>query len=181
MAPESTSPSTVAPLTARKTWRTVEPLHGMIYFAPEAAESYARLGIRNEAGYFASRSAPMGAVGGETVIATFYNFRPELVRGAMAGVWDIASPQAVLRAREEAADAALRRMLGVVVDSPEMERAASLLRRAAERAARAVRRTAPVRRPRRAPLARGPPCGGLARPEPAARVPGGWPPRPPWS
>ena len=30
-----------SPLTARKTWRTVEPLHGMIYFAPEAAGSYA--------------------------------------------------------------------------------------------------------------------------------------------
>jgi hypothetical protein len=134
MATESTSTSTVTPLTARKTWRTVEPLHGMIYFAPEATESYARLGIRHEAGYFASRSAPMGAVGADTVIATFYNFRPELVRGAMTGVWDIAPPEVVLRAREEAADAALRRMLGAVVDSPEMERAATLVRRAAERA-----------------------------------------------
>jgi hypothetical protein len=134
MAPPSTSTSTVTPLIARKTWRTVEPLHGMIYFAPEATESYAGLGIRHEAGYFASRSAPMGAVGGETVIATFYNFRPDLVRGAMTGVWDIAPPEAVLRAREEAADAALRRMLGAVVDSPEMERAATLVRRAAERA-----------------------------------------------
>jgi len=76
----------------------------------------------------------MGAVGAETVIATFYNFRPDLVRGAMAGVWDIAPPHAVLQAREEAADTALRRMLGVVVDSPEMERAALLVRRAAERA-----------------------------------------------
>jgi len=56
------------------------------------------------------------------------------VRGAMAGVWDIAPPHAVLQAREEAADTALRRMLGVVVDSPEMERAALLVRRAAERA-----------------------------------------------
>jgi hypothetical protein len=134
MAPKSTSASTITPLTARKTWRTVEPLHGMIYFAPEAAESYARLGIRHEAGYFASRSAPMGAVGADTVIATFYNFRPELVRGAMTGVWDLAPPPAVLRAREEAADAALRRMLGAAIDSPEMERAASLVRRAAERA-----------------------------------------------
>jgi hypothetical protein len=134
MASQPTSPSTVTPLTARKTWRTVEPLHGMIYFAPEASESYAGLGIRNEAGYFASRSAPMGAVEADTVIATFYNFRPELVRGAMTGVWDIAPPEAVLRAREEAADAALRRMLGAAVDSPEMERAATLVRRAAERA-----------------------------------------------
>src|ERR1035441_2348396 len=65
MAP---SPSTlsssgaVSPVTARKTWRTVEPLHGMIYFAPEANELYAALGIPPAAGYFASRSAPMGPV-----------------------------------------------------------------------------------------------------------------------
>ena len=51
-------------LRARKTWRTVEPLHGMIYFVPEAADAYARLGITGQAGYFASRAAPMGAVTG---------------------------------------------------------------------------------------------------------------------
>ena len=49
-------------LLARKTWRTAEPLHGMIYFVPEAAEAYAALGITGRDGYFASRAAPMGAV-----------------------------------------------------------------------------------------------------------------------
>ena len=49
-------------LRARKTWRTLEPLHGMIYFVPEAAEAYERLGITGRSGYFASRAAPMGAV-----------------------------------------------------------------------------------------------------------------------
>ena len=49
-------------LRARKTWRTLEPLHGMVYFVPEAAEAYARLGITGRSGYFASRAAPMGAV-----------------------------------------------------------------------------------------------------------------------
>ena len=34
----------------------------MVYFVPEAAEAYARLGITGRAGYFASRAAPMGAV-----------------------------------------------------------------------------------------------------------------------
>ena len=29
---------TLAPVVARKTWRTLEPIHGMIYFAPEAFE-----------------------------------------------------------------------------------------------------------------------------------------------
>ncbi len=39
---------------ARKTWRTLEPLHGIIYFVPEAADAYVRLGIAGQAGYFAS-------------------------------------------------------------------------------------------------------------------------------
>ena len=55
-------------LLARKTWRTLEPLHGMIYFVPEAAEAYGRLGIRGRAGYFASRAAAMGAVPADVVV-----------------------------------------------------------------------------------------------------------------
>jgi hypothetical protein len=106
----------------------------MIYFAPEAGQSYARLGLRPEAGYFASRSAAMGAVGAETVIATFFNFYPGLVRDVIPEAWSVASPTAVLAARLDAADVALRRMLGAAVDSPEMARAASLARSAAERA-----------------------------------------------
>jgi len=123
------------PITARRTCRTVEPLHGMIYFAAEATESYLRLGLRPEAGYFASRSAAMGAVGAETVVATFFNFHPDLVRDVIPAAWAVASPDAVLAGRQEAADTALRRMLGDAVSAPEMERAAALARRAAERAA----------------------------------------------
>ena len=60
----------------------------MIYFVPEAAEAYARLGITGTAGYFASRAAPMGAVSADVVIATFFNFNPELVRRAIPDAWD---------------------------------------------------------------------------------------------
>jgi hypothetical protein len=134
MTTDRTSPMPVSPLTARKTWRTVEPLHSLVYFAPEASASYARLGIREESGYFVSRSAPMGAVSDTTVIATFYNFRPALVRAAMAGAWESATPEQVQAARLEAADAALRRMLGDAVGSAEMKRAADLARSAAVRA-----------------------------------------------
>jgi hypothetical protein len=129
------SPGTVSPLTARKTWRTVEPLHGMIYFAPEANQSYSDLGIPPSSGYFASRSAPMGAVTAEVVIATFFNFHPRVVRAAIPSVWTISTPEAVLDARVHSADAALRRMLGNAVNSPEMARAAELTRAVAERAA----------------------------------------------
>ena len=136
MASASPAPESLDPLTARKTCRTLEPLHGMIYFAPEATESYTRLGLRPESGYFASRSAAMGAVGADTVIATFFNFHPGLVRDAIPAAWDTATPAAVLAARLDAADAALRRMLGGAVDSAEMSQAAGLARGAAERAAR---------------------------------------------
>jgi hypothetical protein len=37
-------------MLARKTWRTLEPLHGMIYFVPEASEEYATLGLVGETG-----------------------------------------------------------------------------------------------------------------------------------
>jgi hypothetical protein len=130
---------TAAALVAHKTWRTVEPLHGMIYFVPEAAEAYARLGITGTAGYFASRAAPMGAVSADVVIATFFNFNPELVRSAIPDAWDRATPADLIAARFSAVDAACRRILGPeVVESTDMVRAAALARTAAEEAARHV-------------------------------------------
>ena len=127
-------PSPVSAITARKTWRTLEPLHGMVYFAPEAEASYARLGIGGRAGYFASRSAPMGAVGAGTVVAAFFNFEPSLVHRSMDGVWDRTTPAAVLEARTEVAGAALRRMIGPAADTDDVRTAADLARRAALRA-----------------------------------------------
>jgi len=135
MAPSpSPSPSSVSAITARKTWRTVEPLHGMVYFAPEAEASYRQLGLEGQSGYFASRSAPMGAVSAGVVVATFFNFRPSLVHHSMEGVWDTVTPAAVLEARTAAAGAALRRMLGDAAGSADVATAAELARRAALRA-----------------------------------------------
>src|SRR3954471_16179846 len=91
---------------ARKTWRTLEPIHGMIYFAPEAGERYEALGLHGRSGYFASRSAPMGPVGASVVVATFYNFEPGLVHESMSGVWECTTPTELLEARLAAADAA---------------------------------------------------------------------------
>ena len=64
------------PVMARKMWRTLEPYHGLIYFAPEATAAYEALGVMGFDGYFASRAAPMGAVPAEVVVATFFNFNP---------------------------------------------------------------------------------------------------------
>jgi len=121
--------------SARRAWRVTEPLHAMIYFVPEAPERYAALGVEPAAGYFASRAAVFGAVGAGPVIATFYNFNPDLVRRALPAAWEKATPAAVLAARMDAADAALRRGLGDAVGSPEVAEAAVLARRAADSAA----------------------------------------------
>lgn len=125
------------PIVGRKTWRTLEAYHGAIYFAPEATEEYGHVGVDDRMrGYFASRSAPMGAVDAGVVIATFYNFDHGLVRRSMAGVWDVVTPAAILDARFRAADRMIRRLVGDdAIGSAEMEQAAGLARRAAEVAA----------------------------------------------
>lgn len=121
------------PVVARKTWRTLEPYHGVVYFAPEPREEFKKLGISDRMmGYFGSRAAPMGAVPAEVVIATFFNFHPKLVSDRVPAVWDIASPQDLLAARLRGADAMLRRVLGDEIESGELEEAAALSRRAAE-------------------------------------------------
>jgi hypothetical protein len=121
------------PVIARKTWRTLEPIHGMIYFASEAPEHYRNAGLLDErSGYFASRSAALGEASAELVIATFYNFEPESVRAAMDGVWQAARPEELIDARFMVADAALRRLLGDdVITGDEMADAAVLARTAA--------------------------------------------------
>jgi helix-turn-helix protein len=116
---------------ARAAHRYLEPLHTLVYFVPENGERYATLGIKGGMrGYFASRSAPFGQVPAEVVIATFYNFSPAHVRKAIPSVWDVTSPAAVLEARLDGADAALRRLLPDDVDTDEMRRAAELAREA---------------------------------------------------
>jgi hypothetical protein len=120
------------PVMARKMWRTLEPYHGLVYFAAEAADAYAGLGVHGFDGYFASRSAPMGAVPAEVVIATFFNFHPSVVHHALPAAWSATTPAAMLDARLGGADGALRRTCGDLLDQPEVSRAAELARVAAE-------------------------------------------------
>ncbi len=120
---------------ARKTWRTLEPIHGMVYFVPEAQQRYGALGLHGRSGYFASRAAPMGAVTSDVVIATFFNFHPALVRSAMQGVWETATTAAVSAARLEAAGAALQRAFGDLTNAPPLPTVAAIAKRAALAAA----------------------------------------------
>jgi hypothetical protein len=124
----------VTPALAREAWRLAEPLHAMIYFAPEVRERFAALGVPAVADYFASRGGALGPVGPGPVVATFYNFHPGLVARALPAVWEIVTPATAVAARLDAADAALTRGLGDAIASPEVAEAADLARRAAESA-----------------------------------------------
>ena len=108
-------------------------LHSLIYFAPETEQQLTGAGLKpGRMCYFAGRAAPMGAVGGGVVTATFYNFSPGLVARCIPQAWDLAHPDAVVRARFAAADAALTRLLGPeIIASPDMISLAGLTREAA--------------------------------------------------
>jgi hypothetical protein len=120
---------------ARRAHRVLEPVHGFIYFAPEAPERYAAVGVTGRMrGYFASRSAAFGIVPAEVVIATFYNFAASRVHHAIPSAWESATPQQLLAARLDAVDATLRRVLGEEIESSDMIEAAKLARGATDAA-----------------------------------------------
>jgi hypothetical protein len=75
--------------------------HRPVYFVPEANEEYAALGVEPGRGtYFASRTAPLGVVPDEVILATFYNFSERAVRTAEIGkVWAGATSEALQAAR----------------------------------------------------------------------------------
>ncbi|OBG88262.1 hypothetical protein A5698_24655 [Mycobacterium sp. E136] len=119
--------------TAGRLCRSVDPLHSLSYFLPESAERFGALGMHGMTPYFAVRSAPMGAVSAEVVTATFFNFNPELVAQSIPHAWSLASPETVSETRYAMVEDALPRILGEeLTRSPELARAAALLRRAAE-------------------------------------------------
>ncbi len=127
--------SAVTPATARRIHRSAEPIHGMIYFSPHGADAYAQVGITHpRMMYFASRSAAMGQVPAEVVVATFFNFSPAIVHHVIPAAWEIATPAQVLAARLEAVDRSLRQAWGDDIGSSQVREAADLARRAAERA-----------------------------------------------
>lgn len=121
------------PGLARRFFDRFEPVHAVTYFAPEARAALDGLGYRGFwMGYFAARSAPLGMVPRDVVTAIFYNFAPERVAKALPAAWEVAGPEAALRARQESAVAALRRY-GIMEDE-NVALAAQLAGKAARRA-----------------------------------------------
>jgi hypothetical protein len=116
---------------ARRMWTLFEPLHDVTYFAPEARQHFEQAGLRGFwRGYFAGRAAPLGAVDAPPVIASFFNFAPQMVQRALPAVWSLAEPALALRLREEGAVAALARILAGHEEA-EITEAAELLAEAA--------------------------------------------------
>ncbi|TXS40822.1 hypothetical protein EAO75_38725 [Streptomyces sp. uw30] len=121
----------------RQLWHLLEPLHAVLYYAPEVFEEAAALGYGTEErwpSYFPYRAAPLGPVGARSVASAFYSFSPRMVAEHIDPAWKIASPEAVLRARERGVDRAYRAIFGDRTGSPELAEVAALVRRAAEAA-----------------------------------------------
>ncbi|XUL90403.1 SCO6745 family protein [Streptomyces galilaeus] len=128
-------PAAVEPARVRQLWHLFEPLHAVLYYAPEVFEEAAALGYDTEErwpSYFPLRAAPLGPAGAERVTSAFYSFSPRMVAEHIDPAWRIASPDAVLKARLRGMDRAYRAIFGDRVDSPELAEAAALARRAAE-------------------------------------------------
>ncbi|MEU1008725.1 hypothetical protein [Streptomyces sp. NPDC005890] len=98
---------------ARALWERYEPVHQLVYFAPEAHRAADGLGLRGFwMGYFALRAAPLGAAPPSVVTSCFYVFHPARVARALPDAWAYAAPADALAARREAVDAAMTRLFG---------------------------------------------------------------------
>lgn len=123
------------PSTARRMWMLLEPVHAVIYYAPQARAAAAALQYSVETrwpSYFAWRLAPLGAPGPVLATATLYSFAPQMVGEYVPAVWQVAAATDVLAARDQAVDRALRVLLPDLLDSKEVREAADLMAAAVE-------------------------------------------------
>jgi hypothetical protein len=125
----------------RQLWRIVEPLHAILYYAPEVSDEAAKLGYDIETrwpSYFAWRAAPLGEVGAAAVTSAFYSFSPRMVASQIPAAWAVAAPETVLKHRLVAVGRALHALLGEERLATLTE-VAALAKRAAEAAETAGR------------------------------------------
>ncbi|MFJ5926636.1 hypothetical protein ACIQF6_28940 [Kitasatospora sp. NPDC092948] len=109
---------------ARALWQLFEPVYAVTFLQPESQATFEAAGLDNSwRGYFAARSAPLGAVDAPAVVASFFSFAPRMVGQALPEAWTHASPEQVLAARTEGSAAALARLLAPV--EPERVEAAT--------------------------------------------------------
>ncbi|MFB7617995.1 hypothetical protein [Kitasatospora sp. NPDC056181] len=118
---------------ARALWWLFEPVYAVTFLQPESRAAFEAAGLDGSwRGYFAGRSAPLGAVDAPPVIASFFSFSPAMVERALPAVWTHASPQQALAARTDGSAAALTRLLAPV-EPEQVESAATALEEAVAR------------------------------------------------
>jgi hypothetical protein len=116
--------------SSRALWVAAESIHAVTYFAPSCRAALRDAGLKGFwSGYFASRAAPLGAVGPGPVTAAFANFHPQMVARAVPSCWDVVTPEALCTVRARAAAAALAELCRVESRTALAE-ALPLLRRA---------------------------------------------------
>ena len=115
---------------ARTAWAAAEPLHTLVYFAPEVRAASEAAGLRGFwRGYFALRAAPLGSVGPSVLTAVLYNFAPAMVARAVPGVWETTTPAEALAARLSGVDRACGRSSATAsCSAPAVAEAAMLAR-----------------------------------------------------
>ena len=118
------------PSASRAMWEAVERFHALTYIAPEVREEGAAVGLKGfYMNYFATRIAPVGAVGRDVVASTFFYFGPHRIHRAIPDAWTFSSPEQIIAARYRGMDGALRRIYPDVQSEAFVE-AAALARRA---------------------------------------------------
>jgi hypothetical protein len=126
--------------TARRLWLVIEPVHAVLYFAPELTTAATESGLASHGStYFACRAAPLGQATAALVTAVFYGFSPTRVMRSVPSMWELVDPATALQLRTSVADAALRRLLGPAIANPMIARAAELAGRAVDGAETAGR------------------------------------------
>ncbi|HEV3267748.1 MAG TPA: hypothetical protein VGZ68_05040 [Acidimicrobiales bacterium] len=113
-----------APTLAGRFWEALEPIHAVVYFAPESVDAASRVGLSDYwMSYFAGRFAPLGAVSAAPVVAMAYGFAPSMVARSIPEAWTLAEPSAVLDARLQGASTSLSKNLDAtwLMDIGELE------------------------------------------------------------
>ena len=107
----------------------LEPLAAGSYFAGETAAAYEAIGLPPASGYWCGRSAPLGRVPIEVVVATFAVWEPEIVASSVEQGWASGvTHEAVMDARVRGARDFVERANG----APPEPRIPDLLRRAVD-------------------------------------------------
>ncbi|WP_411121772.1 SCO6745 family protein [Streptomyces sp. x-19] len=107
---------------ARSLWLMTEPLHAVCYFDDDCRALGKSLGLRGFwMGYFAARTAPLGAIEPAAATAVLGVFAPGMVARALPAAWSTVSPAHVLDERGTRAARALRTI------APDLDRPATAL------------------------------------------------------